>query len=87
MAVKKKAAKTKKSNAKKSHYGWVPDLPDQRDILYGAVRAVPAKLPSAVDLRPQCPPVENQGHLGSCRECPGGRAGIMEKKDRVGLKT
>ena len=26
-------------------YGWVPDLPDHRDTLYGAVRKVPAKLP------------------------------------------
>jgi hypothetical protein len=27
----------------KQRYGWVPDLPDQRDILYSVVRKVPAK--------------------------------------------
>src|SRR4029077_1186493 len=26
----------------------------------------PAQLPAAVDLRPQCPPVYDQGELGSC---------------------
>ncbi len=47
-------------------YGWVPDLPDHRDLLYSQVRAVPPSLPVSVDLRPKCSPVENQGQLGSC---------------------
>jgi len=47
-------------------YGWIPDLPDFRDIHYAAVYKVPSKLPSNVDLRPMCPPVEDQGQLGSC---------------------
>ncbi|MFT3791593.1 MAG: C1 family peptidase [Rudaea sp.] len=47
-------------------YGWIPDLPDQRDQLYGAVYKVPKKLPAKIDLRAQCPPVEDQGQLGSC---------------------
>ena len=51
---------------KRSGYGWVPDIPDHRDFLYGAVVKVPAALPSSVDLRPQCPPIEDQGNLGSC---------------------
>ena len=47
-------------------YGWIHDLPDQRDYLYAApVMAVEA-LPASVDLRPQCPPVYDQGQLGSC---------------------
>ncbi len=46
------------------HYGWRPDLPDQRDYMF-APRA-PVKLPPAVDMRPQCPPVLDQGQLGSC---------------------
>ena len=46
-------------------YGWIPDRPDHRDYLYSAI-APKVKLPSKVDLRPQCPPVENQGRLGSC---------------------
>jgi len=47
-------------------YGWVPDLPDKRDSLYGAVFKVSAALPEKIDLRPKCPPIENQGSLGSC---------------------
>jgi C1A family cysteine protease len=49
-----------------SWYGWIPDLPDQRDHAYAMVHAVPKKLPAKVDLRAKCPPVENQGQLGSC---------------------
>lgn len=47
-------------------YGWVPDLPDHRDKLYSSIAAPPKKLPSKVDLRASCPPVEDQGQLGSC---------------------
>jgi C1A family cysteine protease len=47
-------------------YGWVPDRPDHRDKLYAAIAAPPRKLPSKVDLRPDCSTVENQGQLGSC---------------------
>lgn len=47
-------------------YGWVPDRPDQRDRLYAAIAAPPRTLPSTVDLRKDCSPVENQGQLGSC---------------------
>jgi C1A family cysteine protease len=47
-------------------YGWQKDLPDQRDQLYAAPTPVVTPLPAAVDLRPQCPPVYDQGQLGSC---------------------
>jgi C1A family cysteine protease len=47
-------------------YGWLPDIPDSRDFMFGAVYQVPAVLPTSVDLRLQCSPVENQGQLGSC---------------------
>jgi C1A family cysteine protease len=47
-------------------YGWVPDIPDQRDRMYSAPLQVLKALPSKVDLRPQCPPVYDQGQLGSC---------------------
>jgi C1A family cysteine protease len=47
-------------------YGWVPDLPDGRDMLYAAPVEPLAKLPMRVDLRKKCPPVYNQGELGSC---------------------
>ncbi|MCX6256849.1 MAG: C1 family peptidase [Bacteroidia bacterium] len=47
-------------------YGWQPDLPDHRDLMYAAPKALLKKLPPKVDLRKLCPPVYNQGHLGSC---------------------
>ncbi len=47
-------------------YGWQRDLPDHRDFLYAAPPAALVSLPTAVDLRPQCPPVYDQGQLGSC---------------------
>ena len=47
-------------------YGWVPDLPDRRDHMYSAPAPLLAALPSKVDLRTKCPPVLDQGQLGSC---------------------
>jgi C1A family cysteine protease len=48
-------------------YGWVPDLPDQRDHIFAAPPAVITALPSSVDLRDQCPKeIYDQGRLGSC---------------------
>ena len=47
-------------------YGWLPDLPDQRDFAYTAIKPRIEKLPSKVDLRSKCSPIENQGELGSC---------------------
>lgn len=47
-------------------YGWHPDLPDHRDLMYAVPPAVAAALPAKADLRPQCPPVYDQGQLGSC---------------------
>ncbi len=49
-----------------SRYGWLPDLPDQRDLVYLAPRPLLAKLPAKADLRKQCPLVYDQGQLGSC---------------------
>src|SRR3954452_17409791 len=47
-------------------YGWVRDLPDQRDHVYAAPAMPRAALPPSADLRGQCPPVYDQGQLGSC---------------------
>jgi C1A family cysteine protease len=49
-----------------ARYGWVRDLPDHRDYLYAAPPATLQTLPPRVDLRPFCPPVYNQGQIGSC---------------------
>jgi C1A family cysteine protease len=71
----------------KRGYGWVPDLPDHRDIMYSAVRKVPAELPAKVDLRAQCSPVEDQGQLGSCTgNALAGALEFLEKKDGVPFK-
>ncbi len=48
------------------HCGWVPDLPDHRDHLYAAPPRYLVALPKKVDLRKKCPPVYDQGDLGSC---------------------
>src|ERR1039458_3808966 len=51
---------------KTARYGWLPDLPDHRDQLYGAPVELAAAPPARADLRPQCPPVYDQGNVGSC---------------------
>jgi C1A family cysteine protease len=47
-------------------YGWLPDYPDGRDLLYAAPPELVVELPKKVDLRSKCPAVYNQGQLGSC---------------------
>jgi len=49
-----------------ARYGWIRDLPDQRDHLYAAPPAALLALPAHTDLRPTCPPVYDQGQIGSC---------------------
>ncbi len=68
--------------------GWLPDFPDFRDytseheemsdlISPIGVKAVDLEsLPSSVDLRKYCSPIENQGNLGSCTA--NAAAGIVE---------
>ena len=47
--------------------GWVPDLPDHRDLVYSAPLARLRRLASSVDLRSQFPwPAYDQGPIGSC---------------------
>ncbi len=54
-----------KISSSNRRYGWIPDVPDHRDLLYAALVSV-AKLPDKIDLRSHCPPVYDQGSLGSC---------------------
>ena len=51
---------------KTARYGWKPDLPDARDHLFSAPQIALAALPPSADLRSGCPPVYNQGRIGSC---------------------
>ena len=48
------------------HYGWNPDVPDQRDFLYAAPAPYQSNTPPSVDLSGECPPPYDQGQLGSC---------------------
>jgi C1A family cysteine protease/GH25 family lysozyme M1 (1,4-beta-N-acetylmuramidase) len=48
-----------------ARYGWKPDLPDPRDYSYAVSRGVQSA-PASVDLRALCPPVYDQGQIGSC---------------------
>lgn len=57
--------KNKKPSQSHFSYGWRPDVPDQRDFFYKAIKPV-IRLPKSIDLRKNCSSVENQGELGSC---------------------
>lgn len=57
-------------------YSWQPDLPDVHDYLYAERLATPIAVPATTDLRASCPPVEDQGQLGSCTA--NALAGAME---------
>jgi C1A family cysteine protease len=54
-----------KLSLRAKYFGWIPDVPDQRDYLFSAIRPV-VRLPKSIDLRRACSPVEDQGELGSC---------------------
>lgn len=59
-----RAQKAQKIGRDARRYGWRPDIPDKRDF-YLTCR-ITAPLPKTVDLRAKCPPVYDQGNLGSC---------------------
>lgn len=54
----------KVENKRLMNFGWVRDLPDPRDFKFKVGK--PIELPKSVDLRKFCPPVYDQGELGSC---------------------
>jgi len=72
--------------------GWLPDYPDFRDYTpehdtiqpllkqMKVGKSVKAPLPATVDLRAWCPPIEDQGSLGSCTANAG--VGMMEYFER-----
>ena len=53
------------NNIKYKKYGWAPQKPDQRDY-YHLFDASKNKNVNCVDLRDKCPPIYDQGELGSC---------------------
>jgi len=72
--------------------GWERDLPDFRDYLVGEgevdavlgksklLKAVKRAMPSLVDLREWCSPIENQENIGSCTAHAG--VGLIEYFER-----
>lgn len=71
---------------KTARYGWKPDLPDYRDLLYAAPLKALKALPPKVDLRKGCPPIYDQGGLGSCTANAIG-AGFQFDQKKQGLKS
>jgi C1A family cysteine protease len=73
--------KTRRSKTGRK-YNWRPDLPDHRDMRL--MFSEPVNLPASVDLRPQCPPVVDQGQIGSCSaNALAGAMGFLEMADAV----
>jgi C1A family cysteine protease len=62
----RKAKKDDIPRRKIARFGWLPDLPDHRDLAYSAPLTALRALPLKVDLRTKCPPIYDQGQLGSC---------------------
>ena len=72
--------------------GWFPDLPDYRDYTpehpkmkkdiktLGLAKPDTIKLDPSADLRKYCPPIQNQGSLGSCTAQAG--VGLIEFYER-----
>ncbi len=63
---KKSTRRSRTTPPVKFFHGWIPDLPDHRDFHYAPSRKLLRTLPSRVDLRRHCPPVDHQGKLNSC---------------------
>lgn len=77
-------AKSKKAQNHIFKLGWVPDIPDARDVLYAAPAKVLKKLPSKVNLSTKFPALYDQGELGSCTACAIGAAfQFLQKKQKL----
>ena len=72
-------------------HGWLPDNPDLRDYTPESEKIAPLlirmlsfgatkSLPQTADLRAWCPPVDDQGNLGSCTAHAG--TGLIEYFER-----
>jgi C1A family cysteine protease len=69
---------------KVARYGWIPDLPDHRDYVFATAPKVLAKLPGKIDLTKRCPPVYDQGEIGSCTaNAIGGTIQFDQRKQKL----
>lgn len=67
----------------KKRYGFMPDLPDQRDYKFESLQLKPT-LPATIDLRATCSPVKDQGNLGSCTaNAFASTIEFLENKDKI----
>ena len=63
-------------------FGWIRDIPDQRDQLYAPPPEAAATLPDQVDLRSGFPAPYDQGELGSCTaNAIAGALQFLERKE------
>jgi C1A family cysteine protease len=63
-------------------FGWVRDIPDQRDFRYQPPPRLARALPPRVDLRDGFPSCYNQGELGSCTaNAIAGALQFLERKE------
>ena len=69
-------------------FGWIPDLPDHRDLHLALKPLRITDLPPKVDLSitPSMPPVYDQGNLGSCTANAIGAAFEFEQKKQDNTK-
>lgn len=75
-----------KSPMSNHFFGWRRDLPDARDykLLDYETLLPAAALPPSVDMRPQSPPVYDQGNLGSCTaNSIGGGVQFLQMKQQL----
>ena len=63
-------------------FGWVRDIPDQRDFRYEPPPRLAEALPAKTDLRAGFPGCYNQGELGSCTaNAIAGALQFLERKE------
>src|SRR5258706_12513512 len=60
------------AGTERNMHGWRRDKADPRDRHFTVVEGI--NLPASIDLRSECPPVVDQGNLGSCTANAGAAA-------------
>lgn len=69
--------------------GWVPDLPDHRDLVLNTAKAFDwlDRTPAKYDMRPTFQPVYDQGQLGSCTANAVCAVLQYTEKEQTGMKA